>query len=61
VPGERAAGIVVRVLARALAFLWPDRWTRTRRGLVLCIVATCALAGSLAGLLAGVILTVTVH
>lgn len=46
-----------RIVARAVVFLWPDRWTRTRRGLLLCVFATFALAGSLAGVAVGLFLT----
>ena len=42
-------------LARAVFFLWPDRWTRTRRGLRLCVIATFGLAGALTGGVLGVI------
>jgi hypothetical protein len=56
-PGERET----RILARVLAFLWPASWTETRRGLLLCIVATFSLAGAIIGLLAGIVLTVAVH
>jgi hypothetical protein len=54
VPGERET----RLLVRALAFLWPARWTATTRGLRLCIIATYGLAGAIAGLAVGVYLTV---
>lgn len=49
---DRMVGIVVR----AVEFLWPERWTRTRRGLWFCVIATFALAGALIGALIGVCL-----
>jgi hypothetical protein len=56
-PGERET----RILARVLAFLWPASWTETRRGLLLCIVATFSLAGAIIGLLVGVGVTLAMH
>jgi hypothetical protein len=48
----------IAIVAWALAFLWPARWTGTRRGLWLCFIATFGLAGALIGLIVGVCLTV---
>ena len=55
-PGERE----ISLLVRALAFLWPAAWTRTTRGLRLCILATGGLIGALAGLL-GAVVWLAVH
>ena len=44
------------IVARVVFFLWPDRWTGTRRGLVFCVIATCGLAGALIGVIVGLCL-----
>ena len=49
---------LVDIVVRAVAFLWPEQWTSTRRGLRLCVFATFALGGSAAGVLVGVCLTI---
>ena len=49
---------MLNIVVRVVAFLWPARWTGTRRGLVFCLIATCGLAGAAVGIIVGVCLTV---